>query len=149
MSKAKATKPSPSATSSPSTDVTKSNDDSAASLRKSFRSFASALIVTARSAEKVVAADITATDPAKRKAAKDAQTQLDSAVQMILKQRQSVRRTATLLESKLRGNVKESEALHCCLRSQPCVGGGRKRKFSLTIDGDVGRESTTATTTSS
>ena len=60
-----------------------------------------------------------------------AKSQLDESIQLMIKHKQSVRRTATILEGKLRGNVKESEALHCTLRSQPCVVGGRKRKFSI------------------
>ena len=65
---------------------------------------------------------------------------LDDDLAFILKQRQSIRRNATLLEDKLRGNVKESEALQCCLRSTPCVG-GRKRKFSLLNTHDDSKES--------
>lgn len=48
-----------------------------------------------------------------------------------------MRERATLLEGRLCGNAKESEALHCMLRSTPCVG-GRKRKFSL--ENDVPKE---------
>mmetsp|Transcript_33806 Transcript_33806/g.72061 ORF Transcript_33806/g.72061 Transcript_33806/m.72061 type:complete len:134 (-) Transcript_33806:297-698(-) len=104
--------------------------DGAFNVRRSFRSFASALIVAARQAEKVAAAsgpDTLATDKTTKET-----------VDMILKQRQSVRRTATILEGKLRGNVKESEALHCFLRSQPCVR-GKKRKFTL-INHDAAEE---------
>mmetsp|Transcript_30894 Transcript_30894/g.55984 ORF Transcript_30894/g.55984 Transcript_30894/m.55984 type:complete len:132 (-) Transcript_30894:1487-1882(-) len=107
-----------------------SDQDGAFNVRRSFRSFASSLIVAARQAEKVAA--MSGPDTPLDKTAKEA-------VEMILKQRQSVRRTATILEGKLRGNVKESEALHCCLRSQPCVG-GRKRKFTVINTDDVGKE---------
>ncbi|KAL3779134.1 hypothetical protein ACHAW5_006934 [Stephanodiscus triporus] len=65
---------------------------------------------------------------------------LDDALAVILQHRQSIRRIATLLEDKLRGNVKESEALECCLRSTPCVG-GRKRKFSLLNTHHVSKDS--------
>mmetsp|Transcript_19344 Transcript_19344/g.33189 ORF Transcript_19344/g.33189 Transcript_19344/m.33189 type:complete len:132 (+) Transcript_19344:65-460(+) len=101
--------------------------DGAINVRRSFRSFASALIVAARQAEKVAATSVPGTPATKESAAHD--KTLKDAVEMILKQRQTLRRTATMLEGKLRGNVKESEALHCCFRSQPCVG-GRKRKFA-------------------
>jgi len=108
-----------------------SDKDGAFNVRRSFRSFASALIVAARQAEKV-AATSGSDKPAPDKTTKEA-------IEMILKQRQAVRRMATILEGKLRGNVKESEALHCCLRSQPCVG-GRKRKFTLINANAVGEE---------
>ena len=117
------------------------------SLRKAFRTFASSLIVAARQAEKVAAAsektnnksspdnnnnkgkETSTGDVKEAKTESDINTPLQTSVETILKQRQTVRSTATLLEGRLRGNVKESEALHCCLKSQPCVVGGRKRKF--------------------
>ena len=126
--------------------VTSRMNSDAYSLRKAFRSFASSLIVAARQAEKVAAASEktnnksspdntynkgkeTTTGDVKAKTESDINTPLQTSVETILKQRQTVRSTATLLEGRLRGNVKESEALHCCLKSQPCVVGGRKRKF--------------------
>ena len=125
--------------------VTSRMNSDAYSLRKAFRSFASSLIVAARQAEKVAAASEKTnnksspdnnnskgkeTDNVKEaKTESDINTPLQTSVETILKQRQTVRSTATLLEGRLRGNVKESEALHCCLKSQPCVVGGRKRKF--------------------
>ena len=127
--------------------VTSRMNSDAYSLRKAFRSFASSLIVAARQAEKVAAAsektnnksspdnnnnkgkEITTGDVKEAKTESDINTPLQTSVETILKQRQTVRSTATLLEGRLRGNVKESEALHCCLKSQPCVVGGRKRKF--------------------
>ena len=92
------------------------------SVKRSFRSFTSSLIVAVRQAEKLVLGDN----------AGDKQTrQLKEALIMVLKQRQQLRATATLFEDKLRGNLKETQALHCSLKSTPCVVGGRKRKFSL------------------
>ena len=111
--------------------------DGALNVRKSFRSFASSLIVAARQAEKVAAAG--GIGASKAKTTKDP---LEESVVMMLDKKKAVRRAATFLEGKLRGNVKESEALHCCLRSQPCVG-GRKRKFTLIKNTqDQGKEST-------
>ena len=104
---------------------------------KSFRSFVSSLIVASKQAEKVAAAT-SSTDAKEKKTAKD--VPLDDAVELLLKQRQSVRQSATLLEGKIRGNVKGSEALQCCLKSQPCVAGGRKRKFSLMNSDAIGKE---------
>jgi hypothetical protein len=77
-----------------------------------------------RQAEKVV--DGKSSDEQKR--------QLKEAVIMVLKQRQQLRATATLFEDKLRGNLKETQALHCSLKSTPCVVGGRKRKFSTLLN---------------
>lgn len=54
---------------------------------------------------------------------------LEGEAAVIVQCKQSLRSNATLLEGKLRGRVKESEALQCGLRSQPCVN-GRKRFFS-------------------
>mmetsp|Transcript_23040 Transcript_23040/g.46204 ORF Transcript_23040/g.46204 Transcript_23040/m.46204 type:complete len:177 (-) Transcript_23040:238-768(-) len=130
-----------------------SNDEqySAASLRRSYRAFASALIVAARGAEKVAttsnAAAAAASDaqaaappgtpmaaavpsPALVKASQDAKLQYNNSIQIFLKQKTSMRRTTTTLESKLRGEGKDIEALNCLLKSSPCVGiRGRKRKF--------------------
>jgi len=132
------------------TSAIKSSDkDGAANVRKAFRSFTSALIVAARQAENVVTAGGTKMSPVnttpgtKTTGGKSTKDPLEEAVGMVLKQRVALRRTATLLEGKLRGNAKESEALQCCLRSQPCVG-GRKRQFALINsrdNGDNGKES--------
>lgn len=126
----------------PSTINEASADGASRSLRKAFRSYASSLIVAARQAEKMVVAtaatvqkgkdDTKAKGSATEAEKKDADP-LHASVQQILKHKQLVRRTATLLEDQLRGNVKESEALQCTLKSQPCIVGGRKRKFS-TLD---------------
>ena len=107
-------------------------------LRRAFRSFASALIVAARQAEKKVDGtnddskpsskdDNKSSDKTKVEEKKDA---LQTSVETILKLRQTLRTTATKLEDRLRGNIRESEALQCCLKSQACVVGGRKRKFA-------------------
>jgi hypothetical protein len=94
-------------------------------VKRSFRSFTSSLIVAVRQAEKVV--DGKSSDAEQTR-------QLKEAVIMVLKQRQQLRATATLFEDKLRGNLKETQALHCSLKSTPCVVGGRKRKFSTLLN---------------
>jgi len=102
-------------------------------LRRAFRSFASALIVAARQAEKKVDANnkpSSKDDKSSDKTKVEEKDQLQSSVETVLKLRQTLRTTATKLEDTLRGNVKESEALQCCLSSQPCIIGGRKRKFA-------------------
>ena len=98
----------------------------AKSVKRSFRSFTSSLIVAVRQAEKLVLGD-----NADGKSSDKQTRQLKEALIMVLKQRQQLRATATLFEDKLRGNLKEAQALHCSLKSTPCVVGGRKRKFSL------------------
>ena len=105
------------------------DENCAASLRRSFRSFVSSLIVAARSAEKLSHVG-TAANNGTGKSTQESQSQFDSAVKIILQQRQSVRQTASLLEGKLRGNAKESEALLCSLQSLPCVGVKRKLECS-------------------
>ena len=117
-------------------------------VRRAFRSFASALIVAARHAEKVAIAggsvtpqiSNTTSDKSKAGNNKNGKDPLDESVGMVIKQRHGFRRAVVILEGKLRGNAKESEALHCCLRSQPCVG-GRKRKFNYFDDQNNGKES--------
>jgi len=96
------------------------------SVKRSFRSFTSSLIVAVRQAEKLVLGD-----NADGKSSDKQTRQIKEALIMVLKQRQQLRATATLFEDKLRGNLKETQALHCSLKSTPCVVGGRKRKFSL------------------
>ena len=81
-------------------------------VKRSFRSFTSSLIVAVRQAEKVVLGD-----NADGKSS-DEQTRLKEAVIMVLKQRQQLRATATLFEDKLRGNLKETQALHCSLKGR-------------------------------
>lgn len=95
-------------------------------VKQSFRSFTSSLIVAVRQAEKVANGD-----NADGRSSEEQTIQLKESVVMVLNQRQQLRATATLFEDKLRGNLKETDALHCCLKSTPCVVGGRKRKFSL------------------
>lgn len=100
------------------------NETAASNVRKAFRSYESALIVCIRQAEKAPPA---ASSPDKA----GGNDPVGGSLDIMLKHRQTLRRTSALLEGKLRGNAKESEALHCSLRSRPCVVGGRKRKFSL------------------
>jgi hypothetical protein len=124
--------------------TSKKDNGGVTNVRRAFRQFASALVVAVRQAE-VVAASIdtnsgkstreqsaTGNDPSKDR--------LDEALHAVGLQRQTLRKTATVLEAQLRGNVKESEALYCCLKSTPCVD-GRKRKFSLLTTHDEGEES--------
>ena len=133
-------------TSKPSTHIDKksksntsvsSADAPSRNLRRAFRSFASALIVAARQAEKKVDANnndeskpSSKDDKSSDKSKVEEKDQLQSSVETVLKLRQTLRTTATKLEDTLRGNVKESEAMLASLKSQPCVVGGRKRKFA-------------------
>jgi hypothetical protein len=102
----------------------KHENDTVSNVRRAFRDYTAALFYASRQAGNNVgeykSADerITITDP------------LQEAAAVIVKRKQSLRNNATLLEGTLRGNVKESEALHCCLKSQPCVG-GRKGLCSM------------------
>ncbi len=115
-----------------------SNDNAAHNVRRAFRSFESSVIVAVRQAEKVASSSTKERSSSSGDTA--AKSQMDESIELMIKHKQSVRRTATLLEGKIRGNVKESEALHCTLRSQPCVVGGRKRKFSILNTANEGGE---------
>ena len=96
-------------------------------MRRSFRSFTHSLIIAARGAEKLELKPKTV-EEGKRAQAQD---ELIHGVKSALKHRQNLREQTASLEGKLTGNnAKELQALHCMLRSQPCVG-GRKRKFSI------------------
>ena len=105
-------------------------------LRRDFRQFASSLSVVARSVEKQELMKEQPSSENKERAKEEAKLKhdLENGLKTTLTYRQSIREKTALLEGKLRGNAKESEALHCMLRSTPCVG-GRKRKFSLVNDG--------------
>lgn len=112
-------------------------------VRRAFRQFASALIVAVRQAD-VVASNIDtnsgkSTHEQSATGNSQSKDRLDESLRAVGLQRQTLRRKTTLLEEQLRGNVKESEALHCCLKSTPCVN-GRKRKFSLFTTHDEGEE---------
>ena len=96
-------------------------------LSRNFRSFSSALSTAIRAAEKL--GSESKTDQEEKKA----QQELIGGIKVAMKYRQVVREKTSILEGKLRGNAKESQALHCMLRSQPCVG-GRKRKFSIGVN---------------
>lgn len=95
-------------------------------VKRSFLSFTSSLINVVQQAESVAIGD-----NADGRSSDERTRHLKEAVVMVIKQRQQLRATATLFEDKLRGNLKETEALHCSLKSTPCVVGGRKRKFSI------------------
>jgi hypothetical protein len=103
------------------------------SLRKTFRSYASTLTLAARSAEKLLAKKANPSDVATTELDPKIREDLKNSVKMTLKMKQALREQTALIEGNLRGNAKESEALHCMLRSQPCAG-GKKRKFSIVTD---------------
>lgn len=105
-------------------------------VRRAFREFNSALMLVSKQAGDITASGACAIST---KEVSDNNTvikgPLDEVAAVIVKRKQSLRSNAAILEAVLRGNVKESEALQCCLRSQPCVG-GRKRFFHLMNDHD-------------
>mmetsp|Transcript_35326 Transcript_35326/g.51791 ORF Transcript_35326/g.51791 Transcript_35326/m.51791 type:complete len:111 (+) Transcript_35326:263-595(+) len=71
---------------------------------------------------------------------------MDDAIITTLKQREELKKVASLIESTLRGYAKEAEALQLCLKSQSCVGGSRgsgRRKRKRTMS----TATATATTT--
>ncbi|KAL9188646.1 hypothetical protein ACHAXT_007024 [Thalassiosira profunda] len=110
-------------------------DDAVTRLNKSFRTYSSSMVMATKQAKKM--ADLQGEGKAKSKDKKgaadrkQAEGQLKLAAEALIKYRQQVRQTVTALEGKIRGNAKESEALECSLRSQPCIGGrARKRKFA-------------------
>ena len=123
-------KPGTSSTESSAGSSPSSRAETLRSLRKAFHTYATSLIVASRTACENAAAASGGASKAASGGADDIKP-VKEAVEFMLQQRQLVRQSATMLEGKLRGNVKESEALLCCLKSQPCVGvGGRKRKFT-------------------
>ncbi|KAL3799202.1 hypothetical protein ACHAWO_002922 [Cyclotella atomus] len=108
-------------------------------LRKTFRSYASTLTLAGRTAYNLSQiGGKPKTDPKVVKDEQLNQKHLKDTAREIPLRRQKIREETALLEGKLRGNAKESQALHCMLRSQPCVG-GNKRKFTLVSDGDEDR----------
>jgi hypothetical protein len=104
-----------STSSSPTPIKTRTTAHSIDKIRRSWRSFASSIVVTARAAEKAAAR------PSSSK-------ELDDAVVTNVRARIEFRRYCSLMEGALRGQAKESEALEGMLRSQPNM--GRKRKAS-------------------
>ena len=123
----------PSGTSSPevkaAANVEGNNEDpTGVSLRKAWRTLISNVVVAANAAEKVIGDRSSAVDPAVSEKHKKV---LDSALLQTLKARSDIVRTAIAAEARLRGNAKETEALECCLRSQPSM--GRKRKRDLHV----------------
>ena len=102
-------------------------------VRRSFRNYVSALIMATRTAEK--AATASNSEPSFKENTIILDKSIKDSVDTMVRQRQVLRQATTMLEGKLRGNMKESEALLCCLKSQPCVGGERKRKFTMTKNG--------------
>ena len=105
-------------------------NDAVSNVRRAFREYTTALVLVSRQAGTSSGVDASS---GRRTSADEntTNTPLEEAAAQLVKRKQSLRSNATLLEGKLRGNVKESEALQCSLRSQPCVG-GRKGLFSNT-----------------
>ena len=95
------------------------------SLRTLYRSYLSTVIVTSRTVDKI--AQISPEEKDKRDA------ELKKAVGAVVATADKIKRKATILEERLCGNAKESEAMHFLQRSQPTWGAGRKRKFTSKI----------------
>ncbi len=92
------------------------------SLRTLYRSYLSTVIVTSRTVDKI--AQISSEEKDKKDA------ELKKAVGAVVSTADKIKRKATILEERLCGNAKESEAMHFLQRSQPTWGAGRKRKFT-------------------
>ena len=117
------TKPTSSAKEPPSKHTSESRDEhTEKSLRTLYRSYLSTVIVSSRTVDKI------AQIPAGEKDKKDAE--LKKAVGAVVSTASKIKRKATILEERLCGNAKESEALHFLQRSQPTWNTGRKRKFT-------------------
>lgn len=117
----------------PIDNLSKSSTDSSKvkvedkSFKKTYRSYLSTIIVSARAADKIAQNEKKSTDKE--------DTELKKAVAAVVTTANKMKSTATLMEEKLRGNTKEIEALQLFHRSQPtwCVA-GRKRKFTSTSE---------------
>lgn len=107
---------------SPSKQASESSKDEQKerSLRTLYRSYLSTVIVTSRTLDKI--AQISPEDK------KD--SELKKAAGAVVATANKIKRKATILEERLCGNAKESEALHFLQRSQPTWDTGRKRKFT-------------------
>eukprot|EP00984_Skeletonema_dohrnii_P037682 scaffold39998_cov167-Skeletonema_dohrnii-CCMP3373.AAC.2 len=118
------TKPTSSAKEPPSKQASESSKDehTEKSLRTLYRSYLSTVIVSSRTVDKI------AQIPSGEKDKKDAE--LKKAVGAVVSTASKIKRKATILEERLCGNAKESEALHFLQRSQPTWSTGRKRKFT-------------------
>ena len=119
-------------------------DNFVTSLRRTFRSYALTLSSAARNADKLALyEDSPDKYAANVKEPKDVtQQKMNDDVKRTLQFKQSLREKSALLEGKLRGNAKESQALHCMLRSQPSVS-GVKRKFSIADDEEKNKDTNT------
>mmetsp|Transcript_1948 Transcript_1948/g.3561 ORF Transcript_1948/g.3561 Transcript_1948/m.3561 type:complete len:134 (-) Transcript_1948:27-428(-) len=117
-------KPTSSAKEPPSKQTSESSKDehTEKSLRTLYRSYLSTVIVSSRTVDKI------AQIPSGEKDKKDAE--LKKAVGAVVSTASKIKRKATILEERLCGNAKESEALHFLQRSQPTWNTGRKRKFT-------------------
>ena len=89
------------------------------SLRTLYRSYLSTVIVTSRTLDKISSDD---------KDKKD--SELKKAAAAVVSTANKIKRKATILEERICGNEKESEALHFLQRSQATWDMGRKRKFT-------------------
>jgi len=85
-------------------------------LRRAWRSLVSSFLVTTRCAEKQCA-----------KAGNITSKELEENVDQTFKARNEFRRQITILEAKLLGTAKETEALSSLMNSQPRIGRKRKR----------------------
>lgn len=93
-------------------------------LRKLYRSYLSTIIVSSRAVDKV------AHNTSDQKGSED-DAEVKKSVDAVVSTAHKIKRTATILEERLCGNAKESEALHFFQRSQPTWHDtGRKRKFT-------------------
>ena len=108
--------------SSKQTSESAKDDHKERSLRTLYRSYLSTVIVTSRTVDKI------AQIPSAEKDKKDAE--LKKAVGAVVSTADKIKRKAKILEERLCGNAKESEAMHFLQRSQPTWGAGRKRKFA-------------------
>jgi len=111
------------------------DNDALSNVRRAFTDYTTALVYASRNVGNVSFESTTVKSANENEnsiagAAEKMKDPLEEAAALIVKRKQALHSNATLLEGKLRGNVKESEALQCCLRSQPCVS-GRKRTLSL------------------
>jgi hypothetical protein len=115
----------------PIENLSKSSTDSSKlkiedkSFKKTYRSYVSQIIVSARAADKIAQNE---------KSTDKEDAELKKAVAAVVSTTNKMKSTATLMEEKLRGNTKEIEALQLFHRSQPTwsVAGRRKRKFTST-----------------
>ena len=104
------------------TSESSKDEEKERSLRTLYRSYLSTVIVTSRTLDKT--APISSDDKDKK------DPELKKAAGAVVATANKIKRKATILEERLCGNAKESEALHFLQRSLPTWDTGRKRKFT-------------------